>query len=234
MSKQTSMQVPNHLGLILDGNRRWAKEKGMPTLKGHKQGYENLKDIVEAAIDSGVKYISAYIFSTENWNRTQEEVNYLMDLALWVAKNEVKELHKQGLRVRFLGTKDRLDKKLLDAIDKAEDLTKGNQKGTVALCFNYGGQQEIADAFNKMKTDEKYQQKTITPEDIEQNLYSPDVPPVDLVVRTSGEQRISGFMLWRASYAEMMFVDKYWPDFKPEDLKKVFEDYANRERRYGK
>lgn len=219
---------PRHLGLILDGNRRWAKQHGLPTFQGHKKGYENLKTIIKAAVNNGVKYISAYVFSTENWNRSREEVKYLMDLALRIAKNEVKELHKEQIRVRFLGTKDRLSDKLIKAIDNAEELTKNNKRGTVALCFNYGGKQEIADAVNNIKKEHT------TPDDIEQNLYSPDVPPIDLVVRTSGEQRTSGFMLWRAAYAELIFIDKYWPDFTEDDLKEVLAKYAKRNRRFGK
>lgn len=228
MSEKTSEQQLNHLGLILDGNRRWALEHGLPTLQGHKKGYENLKTIVKAAVNRGISYISAYSFSLENWNRSQEEVKYLMDLALYLAKNEVKELHKEQIRVRFLGTKERLSAKLISAIEKAEELTKDNKRGTVAICFNYGGKQEIADAVNSINKDH------VTPDDIEQHLYAADVPPVDLVVRTSGEQRISGFMLWRAAYAEMMFIDKYWPDFSTEDLEAVIEDYNSRERRFGK
>lgn len=216
-----------HLGLILDGNRRWARQKGIPTMQGHKKGYENLKTIVRAAVDRGVNYISAYVFSMENWNRSKEEVKYLMDLALHLAINEVKELHKEGIRVRFLGSKERISTKLLKAIQNAEDLTRNNTRGTVAICFNYGGKQEIADAVNACKKD------IVTPDDIEQNLYAPDVPPIDLLVRTSGEQRISGFMLWRAAYAELLFVDKYWPDFSIADLDDAIQKYEERERRFG-
>lgn len=216
-----------HLGLILDGNRRWARQKGMPTMQGHKRGYENLKTIVRAAVDRGVNYVSAYVFSMENWNRSKEEVKYLMDLALHLAINEVKELHKEGIRVRFLGSKERISDKLLKAIQNAEELTRDNTRGTVAICFNYGGKQEIADAVNACKKD------TITPDDIEQHLYAPDVPPIDLLVRTSGEQRISGFMLWRAAYAELLFVDKYWPEFSVTDLDDAIQMYETRERRFG-
>lgn len=220
-----------HLGLVLDGNRRWAKENGLTSYDGHKKGYENLKDIVKEAINSGIEYISAYIFSVENWNRSQEEVKYLMDLALFITKNEVRQLHKENIKVVFLGTEDRLDDKVIKAIKKAEDLTRNNTRGTVALCFNYGGQQEIADAASKLA---KQGKANITPEDIEQNLYSPEVPPIDLIIRTSGEQRLSGFMLWRASYSELMFADKYWPDFNKDDLHSAINKYKNRERRFGK
>lgn len=219
-----------HLGLILDGNRRWARAHNLPTLQGHKKGYENLKVIVKEAINSGIPFVSAYIFSTENWKRSQEEVSYLMDLALFVAKNEVKELHKENIRVVFLGSKEKLSNKLIQAIDKAEQLTQDNKKGTLALCFNYGGLQEIADAATKALSTGR---SALTPEDIEQHLYAPDIPPVDLVIRTSGEQRISGFMLWRAAYAEMLFVQKNWPDFSVDDLKSAVDYYSSRERRFG-
>lgn len=219
-----------HLGLILDGNRRWAREKGLPTLQGHKKGYENLKTIVKEAINGGISYVSAYIFSAENWNRSKEEVTYLMDLALFVASSEVKELHKENIRVRFLGSKERLSAKLIKAIEKAEALTAKNSRGTVALCFNYGGYQEITDAASRAIQAGKTK---LTPEDIEQNLYASDVPPVDLIIRTSGEQRTSGFMLWRAAYAELYFTDKYWPDFTTRDLHDAIQWYGDRKRRFG-
>jgi undecaprenyl diphosphate synthase len=219
-----------HIGLILDGNRRWARERGLPTLHGHKKGYENLKTIVKDAINSGIEYVSAYSFSLENWNRSKEEVAYLMDLALFLAKNELNALHKENIRVRFLGAKDNLSAKLLNAIEKAEEKTKANTRGTVALCFNYGGQREIADAATRAVQNGK---TIINPEDIEQNLYAPDIPDVDLVIRTSGEQRTSGFMLWRSAYAELVFIDKYWPDFTAQDLQTAIGLYNQRERRFG-
>src|SRR5690606_11357072 len=171
MSKNTKKL--QHVGLILDGNRRWAKEQGLPTLQGHKKGYENLKTIVKELVNSGVPYVSAYIFSLENWKRSEEEVSYLMDLALFVAKNEVNELHKENIRVVFVGSTERISEKLLKAIRNAEEKTKNNTRGTVALCFNYGGKQEIADAANKAFQSGKTE---ITPDDIEQNLYASDVP----------------------------------------------------------
>lgn len=221
-----------HLGLILDGNRRWAKEHGLPTLQGHKKGFETLKEIIREAFEvHEIPFVSAYVFSTENWNRTEEEISYLLNMALRVTTNEVKELHKEGIRVRFLGVTDKLSSKLLKAIEEAEDLTKNNTKGTVALCFNYGGQQEIADAANAAMQGGK---QDLTPEDIEQNLYASDMPPVDLMIRTSGEQRISGFMLWRMAYAEIAFIKTYWPDFSKKELADVIDDFYGRERRFGK
>ncbi len=232
MSDKLSNNVPMHLGLILDGNRRWAKDQGKPTYDGHRAGYENLKVIGKAAIKRGVKYVSAYVFSTENWKRSAEEVDYLMKLLLWVAKNEVKELHEENIRIRFLGEKTRLSKDIIKAITNAEEKTKDNTAGTLALCLNYGGQQEIAHAMNEILA-ENGQIGSITVDDIEQHLYAPDIPPVDLLVRTSGEQRISNFMLWRAAYSELLFVDKHWPAFNVDDLDMALGEYARRQRRFG-
>lgn len=231
MSKTTS-SVPLHLGLILDGNRRWATAQGLPTLEGHRKGYENLKTIALAAYERGVKHVSAYVFSTENWNRSASEVDYLMKLVIWVARHEVKELDKRNVRLRVAGTRERLSKDVLKAIDEAEAKTANNTGGTLILCMNYGGQQEIVDAVNTILTQKDVEH--LTTEQFVDYLYTPEVPPVDLIIRTSGEQRLSNFMLWRSAYSELLFVDKHWPDFKAEDLDSALEEYASRQRRYGK
>lgn len=228
-----SKKVPEHVGLILDGNRRWARAKGLPLVEGHKVGYQALKKIVQSMQEKGIKYLSAYIFSTENWNRSQDEVKYLMNLTLWVAKHEIKELAKNNVRVRFLGTDKGVEPKVLKALRDAEERSKDNTGGTLALCFNYGGQLEIVDAVRSMMKS-GIDADQVTPEEIAKHLYDPDIPPIDLVVRTSGEQRISNFMLWRAAYAEFSFIQKNWPDFTVDDLDEVLEDYANRQRRFGK
>jgi undecaprenyl diphosphate synthase len=235
MSKTTSTVsvVPVHLGLILDGNRRWAKQKSLPTLEGHKKGYENLKTIVKSAFENGVSYVSAYVFSTENWGRSKEEVNYLMKLLLWVAKNEINEFDKENIRVRFLGSDSQLTPKIKNAIRDAEEKTKDNNGGTLLLCFNYGGQQEIAHAVTKLIA-ENPDTKSVSPDQIAAYLHEPSVPPVDLIIRTSGEQRISNFMLWRAAYSELYFTDVHWPAFSKENLKKALDHYAGRQRRFGK
>lgn len=225
--------VPAHIGLIPDGNRRWATAQGLPTLEGHRIGFGNLKHIGKHAVKRGVKYISAYIFSTENWNRSKDEVNYLMDLALWLASSELNDIHKDGIRVRFLGRLDGLSNKMVKAIEKAEELTKDNSKGTLALCFNYGGQQEVVDAAQKLLGKVK-DAREVTIEKLASLLYAPEVPPIDLIIRTSGEQRISNFMLWRAAYAELYFTDKHWPDFTAKDLDEALAEYAQRHRRFGK
>jgi len=224
--------IPNHLGLILDGNRRWAVKQGLPVFEGHKKGYETLKNIVTAAFEQGVKCVSAYVFSTENWNRSEEEVKYLMNFLLWVVKNEVSSLHEKNIRLRFAGSELGLRINIIKAIDEAEEKTKNNTGGTLVICFNYGGQQEISDAVKQIvRTGTKPEE--ITPELIGQHLYVPDIPPIDLVIRSSGEQRLSNFMIWRTAYSELMFIKKYWPAFTKKDLNDAFKWYAERDRRFG-
>jgi undecaprenyl diphosphate synthase len=227
----TNNAVPRHLGIILDGNRRWAKEQGLKTLEGHQKGAEVFREIVYAALDRGVEFISAYVFSTENWQRTQEEVSYLMGLVLKVVDKYLDEFHQKGVKILILGSKEGLDSKTIKALDQTVAKTAGNTNGTVALCFNYGGHQEIIDGIKSLPEAEK---ADLTPVKFEQYLYSKEVPEVDLVLRTSGEQRTSGFMLWRAAYAELMFVDKFWPDFSVQDLDEVLAEYKSRNRRFGK
>lgn len=230
---QQQDKIPAHLGLILDGNRRWARQHDLPTLEGHRQGYDNLKDIAKVAINRGVSFVSAYIFSTENWNRTPREVKYLMDLAYRIMTKDVAELNKEQIKVVWLGSREKVSSKLLDAIEKAETSTRYNTRGTLALCFNYGGQEELVDAVRKVVTDGIPADK-VTREVLENALYAPEVPPVDLLIRTSGEQRLSGYMMYRTAYAELFFTNKYWPDFSEQDLEIALVDYAERERRHGK
>lgn len=225
--------IPKHLGFILDGNRRWARERGLPTLEGHRAGYSNLKDITKAAINSGVSYVSAYIFSTENWNRTPEEVKYLMDLAYRMLTKDLKELNKEQIRVVWLGSSDRVSEKLQKAIKNAEDKTKNNTRGTLALCFNYGGHTELVDAVKNIVSS-GVDAQAIDHKVLEDNLYGgAEIPPVDLLVRTSGEQRLSGFMLYRMAYSELYFTDTFWPDFDEVQLEKALAEYARRNRRFG-
>lgn len=232
MTEKTAPAVPLHLGLILDGNRRWAKERGLKPFEGHRRGYLRLRKVAEAAFDRGVKYVSAFVFSTENWNRSSEEVSYLMDLLHWVATKEVNKLHKNNVRVLFLGSKQRLEPRILKAIKDAERKTARNTGGTLALCLNYGGQQELADAAARL-IKKGVKAKDVTPELLSKNLYGPALPPIDLIIRTSGEQRLSGFMLWSAAYAELKFVLKNWPAFTVGDLEEALKDYALRQRRFG-
>jgi undecaprenyl diphosphate synthase len=225
-------QLPRHLGIILDGNRRWAKDKGLSTLEGHQAGSDTLKNITQAAFERGIAYVSAYAFSTENWSRNQEEVSYLMNLTFKFATKEVHQLMENNVRVVVLGSEDKIQAKLLKSLKKLEAESKNNTGGTLALCFNYGGYQEITDAVKKVvKSGKKADQ--ITEEDIAANLYHPEVPPIDFMIRTSGEMRLSNFMLWRMAYAELYFTDKHWPDFDTIELDKALAEYAKRNRRFG-
>jgi undecaprenyl diphosphate synthase len=229
MSKTETPALPVHVGLILDGNRRWARSNNLPQLEGHRTGYNNLKDIAKHAADQGIKYLSAFIFSTENWNRSKEEVTYLMNLAYTLLTRDVRELNKENIRVLWLGSRERVSKKLQSAIDKAVESTKNNTRGTLCLCFNYGGQQEIVEAAQQLSA----QGIEITHDNFQAALYAPEVPAVDLLIRTSGEYRTSGYMLWRAAYAELYFTDKFWPEFNRQDFNDALEDYTERQRRFG-
>jgi undecaprenyl diphosphate synthase len=225
-------QIPKHLGLILDGNRRWAKNQGLPTLDGHQQGAEALKTVALAAFDKGVQYISAYAFSTENWQRTEEEVGYLMKLFMKAVELHLNTFHKAGIRVVILGRREGLNDNVLKAFEKTEEKTKNNTRGTLALCVNYGGQEELVDAVKRLIASEA------NPDSIDRKmlanaLYHPEVPGLDLLVRTSGEHRTSGFMLFRSDYAELYFTDVLWPDFNETELDKALSEYSTRKRRFG-
>lgn len=219
--------LPKHLGFIVDGNRRWARERGLPTLEGHRRGIELVADIAEECHKQGVKIVSFYIFSTENWNRSKEEVEYLMDLVEKCLKKFIKRCLKTDTKIAILGTKERLSDRLKEAVKEAEEKTRGCKENILGLCFNYGGKQEIVDAANKIEGE-------VTIEKLEANLYHPEVPALDMVIRTSGEQRISGFMLWRMAYSEMLFLDKKWPDMAREDVGLILGEFAGRQRRFGK
>jgi undecaprenyl diphosphate synthase len=232
MSKQPA-SIPEHVGIILDGNRRWAKAHGLPILEGHRQGYQTLKDVTKVAFDKGIKYVSAYVFSTENWNRTPKEVDYLMNFAYRMATKDLKELHKENIKVVWIGSPDKVSDKIVDAIRKAEEQTKDNTRGTLALCFNYGGQKELVDAVRKI-VGQGMTPLEVNKDVIAASLYSPEIPPIDLLIRTSGEKRLSGFMMYRSAYSELYFTDKLWPDFSEEDLDLALNEFAARERRIGR
>ena len=219
-----------HLGDIADGNRRWAKEHSLPSIEGHRNGLKAIEKLVDGAEAAGIKYITFYVFSTENWDRSEKEVSYLMKLAETKIPKYAEKLKARNGKLLVLGSKNRISPKLASAIEKAEKMTADCDGITVGFCFNYGGEQEIADAANiAMEADGK-----ITPETIRKHLYHPEIPNIDMVVRTSGEERISGFMLWRASYAEFMFIKKYFPDMSSEDIKDIVEEFDKRNRRFGK
>lgn len=232
MTTASSTQVPQHIGIILDGNRRWAAAKNLPKLEGHRAGYETLKTVATYAFKKGASFISAFVFSTENWGRSQQEVDYLMKLLLWVAKNEVDSFNKQNIRVRFLGEEEKLSPNVIKAMRDAEEKTKNNTAGTLLLCLNYGGKQEIASAATKFLRANPTAD-TITVEDISNNIYEPSVPDIDLIIRTSGEQRLSNFMLWRAAYSELYFTEAHWPAFTEAMFDEAIEAYSIRQRRFG-
>ncbi len=220
----------NHLGIIADGNRRWAKSQGLPSIEGHKKGMEAIEKIVDGANEKGIKYITFYVFSTENWGRSEKEVSYIMKLIETRIIKYAEKINKINGRMIILGSKERISPKLISILEKAEKITEGNDGITVGFCFNYGGEKEIADAATIAQKEEG----EITPETIRKHLYRPEIPDVDMVVRTSGEERISGFMLWRISYAEFMFIEKYFPEMKKEDVAKIVEEFESRQRRFGK
>ena len=219
-----------HLGIIADGNRRWAKAQGLPTIEGHKRGLAVIEELIGAASKAGVEYITFYVFSTENWGRSSDEVSYIMKLAETRIMKLAKKLAQNNGRLLILGSKEKVSPKLISAMEKAEKITAESTGITVCFCFNYGGEKEIADAATiASEVDDK-----ITPETIRKHLYCPEVPDVDMVVRTSGEERLSGFMLWRASYAELYFIKKYFPEMTGDDIPEILDEYEKRNRRFGK
>ncbi|MBR3236215.1 di-trans,poly-cis-decaprenylcistransferase [Candidatus Saccharibacteria bacterium] len=218
-----------HLGIIADGNRRWAKEHGLPSIEGHKKGLDAIEELVDAAEKAGIKYITFYVFSTENWGRSAAEVAYIMKLAESKIISYAEKMQARNGKMVILGSKEKVSPKLVSAIEKAERITENCTGITVGFCFNYGGEQEIVDAA-KISANEG----EITSESIRKHLYHPEIPDIDMVVRTSGEERISGFMLWRASYAEFMFLKKYFPEMTGKDLEGIIKEYDSRSRRFGK
>jgi undecaprenyl diphosphate synthase len=233
LNDKKPQNIPNHVGIILDGNRRWAKQQGLPVVQGHNRGSDVYEVISEYAIESGVKYLSVYVFSAENWKRTEEEVSFLMGLVVKLVNNTLKKIAEKDVKIVILGRRDKLSDEVLESIERAEELTKNNKKGVLAFCFNYGGKEEIVDAVKGIVEFGKRADE-ITAEDVASHLYHPEVPDIDLLIRTSGEQRLSGYMLWRSSYAELYFVQKHWPDFTKSDFDEALKEYSNRKRRFGK
>lgn len=234
---ETAKIIPTHLGFIVDGNRRWAKEHGLPSSEGHRRGYEVLKKIAYVCKDRGIKYMSAYIFSSENWGRSADEVGYLMKLFLFAFRHDMRKFIDDGFRIVFLGRRDRVSQEILDIMDEAETESAGNSDATLAIHFNYGGHAEIIDAARHLAADVQSGRADLaemTDDKFRQYLYHPEVPDMDMMVRTSGEQRVSGFALWRIAYSELMFLDKKWPDMTEADIDTVIAEYSHRNRRFGK
>ena len=228
--------APLHVAIIMDGNGRWAKARGLPRSAGHKRGADAARRVVEAAGDLGVRYLTLYSFSAENWNRPLDEIDDLMGLLRWYLRNEVKQLHKNGVRLRVIGERSRLDKEILDLIEEAEALTRSNARMDLVMALSYGGRQEIKEAVQALAAEAaagKLSPGDIDQDMISQRLWTKDIPDPDLILRTSGEQRLSNFLLWQAAYSEMVFSDRLWPDFSGDDLAAAIDEYNRRDRRYG-
>lgn len=228
-------KVPLHLAIIMDGNGRWAVSRGLKRTSGHKKGAEVLKKISECAFDKGVKVLSVFAFSTENWKRDKEEVDYLMNLFIKAFKENFESVKKKGIKVIFSGVKTKLSDKVIEQMKKMTEETKNNKNGIFNICLNYGGQDEIIEATKKISRD--VLNGNINIDDINSKLYNKylfnDLPPIDLMIRTSGEFRISNFMLWQLAYAEFYFTDVLWPDFDEKELDKAINSFNKRDRRYG-
>lgn len=228
----SSPVIPRHVGYIVDGNRRWAKKHGLPAYEGHLAGYNALKDIGIATLEAGAEYMSAYVFSTENWSRSADEVKRLMGLTLRVLRADIPIFNKYNVKLQIIGSREGVDPRIIKEMQRAEAATAENTGGVFALCFNYGGQQEIVDAVASIIANGTPAHE-VTKELIGQHLYVPEVPPIDVIVRTSGEKRISNFMLWRAAYSEFIFLDQMWPDMTKDDVTAIMKEYSRRQRRFG-
>jgi undecaprenyl diphosphate synthase len=215
----------------MDGNRRWAKKKGLPAIAGHSAGMTALENVIDSANDFGVKYLSLYAFSTENWKRTPLEVEGLMGLFRLYLKDKVERLHARGARIRFVGKMDAFGRDIREGVRAAEEKTRGNGAINVIVCVNYGGRQEIVDAVNRLLAEGE--EPPLTEDAVRSKLYAPDIPDPDLIIRTGGEFRTSNFWLWEGAYSEYYFTDAYWPEFGGKELELAISSFSERERRYG-
>jgi undecaprenyl diphosphate synthase len=225
--------VPNHVAIIMDGNGRWARARGLPRLAGHKAGTENLRRIVEACVEFGIKYLTIYAFSTENWDRPKDEVRGLMNIFDEVFDRELAELHRQGARLRHIGRMDGVRESMQEKIRRGEDHTKNNDRLILNVAFNYGGRDEIVHAIQEMIR-QGVKPEEVTDELVSEYMFTSGTPDPDLVIRTSGEMRISNFLIWQAAYAEWIFPEAYWPDFDRQELLNAICEYSQRERRFGR
>ncbi len=226
----SSDHTPRCVGIIMDGNRRWAKERGLPTLEGHRQGGNTLERIAQAAHDAGVDTLILYAFSTENWKRSPEEVSYLLELMHTYLTDHAESLLKNGARFRVIGDRSRLPQDIQEKIDALEERTKDAEGGTIAFAVSYGGRTDLVQAVNTLI---KKGVTEVSEEDISNALWTHDLPDPDLIIRTSGERRLSNFLTWNSVYAELFFTDTYWPDFSNEEFNALLAEYATRERRRG-
>ncbi len=223
-------RIPRHVAAVMDGNGRWAQARGLKRTEGHAAGEEALFDAVVGALELGVEWLTVYAFSTENWRRPTDEVRYLMGFNESLLVRRSQELHEMGVRIRFIGRRDwRVPRRLLKRMNESVELTKDNRKLTFTIAFNYGGRAEVVDAVKSLMADGE----EVNEESISSRLYDPEAPEVDLWMRSSGEHRISNFMIWQAAYAELYFFDDYWPDVRRQHLADAVREYQNRERRFG-
>ncbi|MFZ5883377.1 MAG: isoprenyl transferase [Chloroflexota bacterium] len=226
-------KLPRHVAMIMDGNGRWALSRGLPRLAGHKAGTENLRRVIRSTVEFGVKYLTIYAFSTENWGRPLEEVRGLMSILEDVLDKELAELHAEGVQLRHIGRLERLSPKLQKKVLEAIELTKNNDRLVLNVAFNYGGRDEIVHAIQKIIRD-GIPAEQVTDELVSQYLYTAGVPDPDLIIRTSGELRVSNFLIWQAAYSEWYVTPTYWPDFDQEEYRRALEAFAQRDRRFGK
>jgi undecaprenyl diphosphate synthase len=226
-------RIPRHVAIVMDGNGRWAAQRGLPRTKGHEAGERALYDVVEGALEAGLPYLTVYAFSTENWTRPVSEVRFLMNFNRTLIRKRRDELHDRGVRIRFLGRRDRrLPRSVQREMDEAERMTRANAKLTLQIALNYGGRAEIVDAVRHL-AQKGVTGTRITERSIARRLYLPDAPDPDLVIRTSGEMRISNFLIWEAAYSELWFTPVLWPDFNREHLFEAIRDFQKRDRRFG-
>lgn len=229
--------IPEHVAIIMDGNGRWAEKRGLPRTAGHRVGLERVREIIEACIEYGVKYLTLYAFSTENWNRPTSEVNFLMNLFLETLENEISRMDQQQIKLRFIGLKEKLAPDLVNLMEKGEKLTSTNTGLTVNIAINYGGRSEILAAVKgiaRQVKEGRLEPELFQEEDLTRRLFTSGQPDPDLLIRPGGERRISNFLIWQSAYSELYFTDHYWPDFSKEQLLAAFESYNSRERRFGK
>ena len=222
-----------HIAIIMDGNRRWAKERNLPTMVGHKKGVEALKNTLRACNDFGVKYLTVYAFSTENWNRKQDEVDYLMELVAITLTNELAEMHNEGVQIRFIGDLSRFSDKLQKILENAIQTTKNNTGVVLQIALNYGARDELTNAVKKVVAS-GIKAEDVTPDVISKHLYTAGVPDPDVLIRTGGEQRISNYLLWQIAYSEIIIKNEFWPEFGKDLLAESIQEFGKRQRRYGK
>ena len=235
-ARSDGFDVPRHVAIIMDGNGRWAAERGLPRVEGHRRGVEALRRTVRAAGDLGIRVLTIFSFSAENWSRPPSEISDLMGLLRRFIRNDLAELHQSNVRVRIIGERDDLDRDIRRLLVEAEDLTRGNDGLTLVVAFNYGARQEIAQAARRIAIEVaqgRLAAEAVSPELFSRYLQVPDIPDPDLIIRTSGEQRLSNFLLWQAAYSELIFVPINWPDFDRAALENAIAEYRRRERRFG-